>query len=110
MANENTLFTPANGGLGAVLTCSGTTARVALPEPRDGNAWAINNTGTDNVSLAFGDDDTIEATLAYLSFPPGISYIGIPNAGGSGAPTWMAGITAGETFDVQITAGFVELI
>lgn len=104
---EFILFTPVNGGLGAALSCSPITSRVELPDPKEGSVWCINNIGTDYVFLRF-DDATVEATLSCMAFAPGLTYIGIPNAGGTGAPTWMAGITAAETIGVQITAGNVE--
>lgn len=100
----NIIFVPINGGLGARLTCSGTTSRVELPDPTIGSVWCINVTGTDYVSLRFGNG-SVEATLACLAFPPGLSYIGIPSAGSTSAPSWMAGITSGATIDVQISAG-----
>jgi len=107
--NELALFSPQNGGLGAYLSCTGTTGRVALPAPTTGTTFQINNLGTDIVFLAFGDV-TIEATTSYLAVPPGLLYLGIPNARGSGAPTYMAGITTGATVPVQISAGSLTVV
>jgi hypothetical protein len=105
MSDRN--FTPVNGGLGALLSCTSSSSRVALPNPTLGSIWQINNIGTDFVSLAFGNS-SVEATTSYITFGPGISQMGIPNAGGSGAPTHMAGITSGTTVLVQITAGILS--
>lgn len=102
--NENRLFTPTGGGLGASLACTGTSSRVALPSPTVGSVFCVNNLGLDNVFLAFGNA-SIVATTSYMAFAPGVSYIGIPNAGGSGAPTYLAGITGGSSITVQVTPG-----
>lgn len=101
---ENGLFTPQNGGLGAYLSCTAVSSRVAFPSPMEGSVFQVNNLGTDYVFLAFGDQ-TVAATTSYTAFPPGLTYIGIPNARGGGAPTYFAGITTGATVPVQITAG-----
>lgn len=108
MASEFILFTPLNNGLGVSLTCGSSTNRAAFPNPTQGSVWAVNNTGLDYVFLAF-DGPTIESTLACMAFAPGITYVGIPNAGGSGAPTHVAGITAAASIIVQITAGNVDV-
>ena len=102
--NECTLFVPQNGGLGASLSCTGSSSRVAFPDPTAGSVYCINNTGTDYVWLAFGDSSVV-ATTSYMAFPPGLSYMAIPNARGGSAPTYFAGITGGATIVVQITAG-----
>lgn len=107
--NELQFFTPVNGGLGVFLTCTTSSSRVAFPDPRPRKAstYCVNNLGLDNVFLAFGDV-TIVATTAYLSFPPGLTYIGIPNAGSSDAPTHVAGITQAGSVDVQISLGSLD--
>lgn len=102
--SERTLFVPQNGGAGAALSCTGTSSRVAFPDPTAGSVYCINNKGADYVHLAFGDS-SIVATLSYLCFPPGLSYLAIPNARGGSAPTHFAGITDGDTITVQISAG-----
>lgn len=102
--DECTLFAPVNGGLGAFLSCGAVSTRVALPSPTLGSLWAINNTGTDYVFLAFGDS-SVTATTSYAAFPPGLTYWGIPYAGGNSAPGYMAGITTGPTIAVQISVG-----
>ena len=101
---ENPLFLPSAGGLGVFLSCTTSSSRAQFPAPKDGAVYCVNNLGLDNVFLAFGDS-AIVATTAYLSFPPGLSYIGIPHAGGSGAPTHVAGITQTGSVDVQISLG-----
>ena len=103
-AQECNLFTPVYGGLGAFLACTTSTARVAIPNPRSGSIYCVNNLGLVPVFLAFGDG-AIVATTSYMAFPPGLAYVAIPNAGGSGAPTYVAGITASSTADVQISIG-----
>lgn len=104
---EDALFVPQNGGLGVLLTCttsSGTSSRTALPSPREGSVFCINNLSADPVSLAFGDSSVV-ATTSYAMYQPGTTYLGVPNARGSGAPTHVAGITLANTVYVQITAG-----
>jgi hypothetical protein len=103
---EYPLFIPTGGGLGASLSCTGTSSSAAIPNPTLGSIWCINNTGTDYVHLAFGGSGIV-ATTAYMAFPPGLSYVGIPDAKGGGAPTYVAGITGGATITVQITVGNV---
>lgn len=106
--NEWILFIPQNGGLGVLLSCtdsSGTSSRTALPNPTQSSVFQINVLDADPVMLAFGDDDIV-ATTNYTAYQPGTYYIGIPNAGGSGAPTHVAGICrASATGGVQISAG-----
>lgn len=97
-------FIPNNGGLGVRLSCTGTSSRTAIPSPTTGDTYRILNMGSDYVSLAFAGS-TVLATTSYISFQPGESFLGIPNAGGSGAPTWVAGITTGSTVAVQISLG-----
>lgn len=104
--NELQLFTPSAGGLGVFLACTSASSRAAFPSPRDGAVYCVNNLGLDNVFLAFGDS-AIVATTAYLACPPGLTYLGIPNAGGSGAPTHVAGITESLTINVQISLGSI---
>ena len=106
---ENQLFTPEDGGLGVFLACTTVSARVAFPSPRNGSVYCVNNLGLDNVFLAFGSSDVV-ATTAYMSFPPGLTYIGIPTAGGSGAPTHVAGITQTGTVDVQVSLGTLTIV
>lgn len=101
---ECTLFVPQNGGLGASLACTAASSRVAFPSPTEGSVFCINNLGTDYVYLAFGDSSVV-ATTSHLAFPPGLSYMAIPNARGGGAPTYFAGITGGAAITVQISAG-----
>lgn len=109
MATEFILFTPVNGGVGATLSCSGSSNRVELPNPTLGSVWAINNTGLEYAFLSFGvDEDDTEASLACMAVAPGITYAGIPNAGSTSAPRWVAGITAGDSVTVQVSAGNVE--
>lgn len=104
MGQDSLLFVPIDGGLGTSLSCTGSSSRSALSNPTGGSVYAINNTGTDNVFLAFGDS-SIVATSSYQCFPPGITLMAIPNARGSGAPTYVAGITGGTTIVVQVTPG-----
>lgn len=106
---EFRLFTPEDGGLGAFLSCTSVSARAAFPSPANGSVYCVNNQGLDNVSLAFGRSDVV-ATNAYLTFPPGLTYIGVPNAGGGSAPTHFAGITTGATVPVQITLGTLTVV
>lgn len=101
---ENPLFIPTGGGLGVFLSCTTISARAAFPAPKDGSTYCVNNLGLDNVFIAFGNS-VIVATTAYLSFPPGLTYIGIPHAGGGSAPTHVAGITQTGSVDVQISLG-----
>lgn len=107
--SECMLFVPQDGGLGVLLTCtssSGTSSRTAFPDPTESSVYEINNLGADPVMLAFGNSSVV-ATTSYKAVQPGTTYMGIPNAGGSGAPTHVAGIClsgAATTF-VQISAG-----
>lgn len=105
--DDGVLFSPVNGGLGATLTCTGSSSSVALPTPTLGTVFCITNTGTDYVWLAFGNSGVV-ATSSYLAFPPGLTYIGIPNARGSGAPTHVAGISGGSSIVVQISSGVLQ--
>lgn len=106
---ENQLFTPEDGGLGVFLACTTVSASAAFPSPTNGSVYCVNNLGLDNVFLAFGRSGVV-ATTAYLSFPPGLTYIGIPNAGGGSAPTHVAGITASGSVDVQISLGTLTVV
>lgn len=98
------IFVPVVNGLGVRLSCTDTSSRIAFPSPKAGDVYRVLNMGTDYVALAFGDS-SVTATTSYTTFPPGENFIGIPNAGGSGAPTYVAGITTGETVVVQISNG-----
>ena len=102
--DETELFIPQNGGLGVLLTCTGTATRAAFPSPMQGSIFCVSNVDTDPVSLAFGDGNVV-ATTSYMMFWPGLTFIGIPNARGSGSPTHVSGITLGGTVRVQISAG-----
>jgi len=106
---ESTLFVPQNGGAGATLACTTSSSRVALPDPTNGSVLCINNLGLDYVHLAFGDSSVV-ATTSYLAFPPGLSYMAIPNARGGSAPTYFAGITVSGTITVQVSAGGLTVV
>lgn len=108
--NERQIFTPEDGGLGVFLSCTTVSARAAFPSPSNGSVYCVNNLGLTNVFLALGFA-SIVATTAYMSYPPGLSYVGIPNAGSrTGAPTHVAGITQSGSVDVQISLGTLSVV
>lgn len=107
---ERQIFTPEDGGAGVFLTCTTSSSRAAFPNPSNGSIYCVNNLGLDNVFLALGRSDIV-ATTAYMSFPPGLTYIGIPHAGSrTGAPTHVAGITQTGSVDVQISLGTLSVV
>lgn len=104
MAND---FTPLNGGLGVSVACTGASARGAFPTLANGvraDLIAITNTGTDVIFVALGNS-TVVATTACMAINPGTMFVQMPNAGSSGAPSYIAGITGGGSYTLQATLG-----
>lgn len=102
-----TTFIPLNGGLGVAVACTGTSARGAFPTLSNGvraDMVAITNTGTDIIFVALGDS-SVTATTSCMAVPPGTYFIQMPTAGSSAAPTYIAGITGGDSFTLQATLG-----
>lgn len=100
-----------NGGEGVSLSCNtSSSTRAALVAPTDGlipNAVAVTNTGVYYAHVGIGDS-TIEATTAYQAISPGDQVpISFPFAGGSGAPTHVAGISIDGSTTIQVTLGIL---
>lgn len=93
-------FEMKNGGLGVLLTCTGTSSRIALVG--DGNALVLTNNGQSTAWLAWGDS-TITATTSYFPVPAGCQITVMLPQGET--PTHMAGITTGATVTVNVHRG-----
>ena len=100
------LFTPLNSGSGVSLACTVASGRVALPSAiSSADAMRLTNMGAFFICVRLGDS-SVTATTQDLPIPPGEQRdISIPFARGSGAPTYVAGITASDTATLQITLG-----
>jgi hypothetical protein len=102
-------FMPINGGAGVSVPCNtSSSTRVALPTPEDSlipNAIAVSNTGVFYAHAGLGDS-TLQATTAYQAISPGDQIaFPFPFAGGSGAPTYVAGISIDGSTTLQVTLG-----
>ncbi len=100
-------FTPLNGGLGVNVPCTVASARAAFPTLANGiraDTIAITNAGTEVIFVALGDSG-VTATTACMAVPPGTYFVNMPFAGSSGAPSYIAGITASSTSTLQATLG-----
>lgn len=89
-----------SGGLGAVLSCSGTSSRTPLVGT--GTAYVLTNNGAATAWLAFGDDEVV-ATNAYFPVPAGEQLT--VTLLDTDAATHVAGITAGSNVTVNIHRG-----
>lgn len=103
-------FEPYQGGLGVSLSCTTSTARVALVGNLAGtdqsdNVVVIFNTGDVFAFVRLGDA-SVGATTACMAVPPGgaltISLYGV----GQPVPMYVAGITASGAATLQATCGF----
>lgn len=105
-------FTPLNGGAGVSIACNtSNSTRAALPLPPLGvvaNAVQVNNIGVNYGTLALGDA-TVAATTSYQPIAPGAApVLELPYAGGSGAPTYAAGLAIGGNTTLVITLGILS--
>lgn len=99
-------FEPFQGGLGASLACTTSTASVALniDPDYDPMCLVIFNVGDVFAHVRLGDSSVV-ATIACMAVPPGgaltINFTSVNVA----IPTYIAGITETGTTRLQITTG-----
>lgn len=99
-------FEPYGGGLGASLSCTTGSSRVALVgTDTTANCALICNTGANWVFVRLGNS-SITATTSCMAIPPGACALVSLSTQGQAGPTHIAGITVSGSSLIQITLGY----
>jgi len=105
-----TAFQPFEGGVGAEINATSTTARVQIPGTQaaatpDRLRVLVTNDGLVSASIRMGQAN-VEATSSCQRIMPGTQVLLTPPVV-SPSPVWLAAICpSGGTVNLQITAGF----